>query len=269
MFRCLSLLPLLAGWLAPAGAAGLPPAPATGTVTVCDDVNEWPPYTFFQREGEAHGRELTGFTVELLREILRRRGQTLQVQMLPWKRCLAAVHSGELAGLLNAILTPERARELLVSPVIYETRLLWLARRERFAAGTGPARQEDLLPLRVGGLLGYSYSQLDAIAPERLVRAPNYPSLLQMLRLGRIDVALINEGVLNGLLALQQLPRQWDEDLVLGSLADRQPSRFHMMFSRKHPMGERLHEWVGAEWAAMEKDGTLARLRAQWPAPRR
>lgn len=248
------------------------PRPAAGprsVVPVCDDINEWPPYTQFRRQDGERSSEVTGFTVELLREIGRRRGFTPAVHMLPWKRCLAAVLSGEMAGLLNAILTEERGRDFLISPVIYETRLLLLGRSERFPQGLDLERQTELLKLRVGGLHGYSYSQLDAIAPERLERAPNYGSLLHMLRIGRVDVALINEGVLLGLQALNQLPKHWDEGLVVGTLADRQPSRFHMMFSRQHAQGALLREAVTTELAAMHKDGSLARLRAQWLPTRR
>lgn len=261
------LLMLAALLVAPEGR---PPAVAAPlSVPVCDDVNEWPPYTQFRRRDGERGSEVTGFTVELLREIGRRRGFAPSVHMLPWKRCQAAVQSGEMAGLLNAILTEERGRDFLISPVIYETRLLLLGRSERFPQGLDLERQTELLKLRVGGLHGYSYSQLDAIAPERLERAPNYGSLLHMLRIGRVDVALINEGVLHGLQALNQLPKHWDDGLVIGTLADRQPSRFHMMFSRQHPQGALLREAVTAELAAMHKDGSLARLRAQWLPSRR
>lgn len=261
---CLRILLLvLLGWVQTPGRA------SERVIPFCEDANEWPPYTHHVRKNGERSAELTGFSVELLRLIGARRGFVPRVVMLPWKRCLAAVQSGEMAGLLNAVHTPERARDFLLSPVIYETRLLLLGRSQRFPKGLDLAKQTELLDLRVGGLHGYSYSQLEAIAPERIVRAPNYGSLLQMLRLDRLDVALINEGVLMGLVTLQQLPPRWDEGLVIGTLADRQPSRFHMMFSRHHPHGEWVQQSVTEEWAVMQRDGTVARMRAQWLKPPR
>lgn len=245
----------------PAGSAT---AGERRSVSVCEDANEWPPYTHYRRIAGQRSDQVTGFSVELLRLIGQRRGFNVQVHMLPWKRCVEAVRSGELQGFLNAIRTPERDRDFWVSPEIYETRLILLGLRTRFPQGLDLPGQEALKPLRVGGLHGYSYSQLDAIAPETLVRAPNYPSLLKMLRNDRVDVVLINEGVLQGLLTLEQLPADWDQGLVHGTLADRQASRFHMMFSRKHPDGERLHAWVSAELPLLQRSGELAKLREQW-----
>lgn len=254
----LLLLLLLAAAVGTSAAAHRPSMP------VCEDANEWPPYTHYRRTSGQRSEQVTGFSVELLRLIAQRRGFSVQVHMLPWKRCVEAVRSGEMLGFLNAIRTPDRDRDFWVSPEIYETRLILLGLRSRFPQGLDLPGQDALKPLRVGGLHGYSYSQLDAIAPETLVRAPNYPSMLKMLRNDRVDVVLINEGVLQGLLTLEQLPPDWDHGLVHGTLADRQPSRFHMMFSRKHPDGERLHAWVSAELPLLERSGELAKLREQW-----
>ena len=249
---------LLGGLALPSTAAPLP------TLSFCDDANEWPPYTQYRREGGQRTQELTGFTVELLRLLGLRLGFEPRIDMLPWKRCQEAVRQGERLGLLNAIRTPERERDFLISPVIYETRLLVLWQRSQFPQGLTLRTQTDLLPLRIGALHGYSYSQLDAVPSERLIRAPNYGSLLQMLKLQRVDVALINEGVLLGLAAQEQLPADWDRELVRGEIADRLPSRFHLMFSRKHPQADALHQSITQELQQMQRSGELARLRNQW-----
>ena len=184
--------------------------------------------------------------------------------MLPWKRCLEAVLHGEVLGLLNAISTPERERDYLVSAPIYETRLLYLWSKRQRPEGLRLRSQAELAALRIGGVHGYSYSQLDATEQARMVRAPNYGSLMQMLHLGRVDVALVNEGVMLGHAALGS--REFGDESAFGHapLEDRQPSRFHIMFTRAKPEGAALHALFKTELAQLAKSGELARLRAQF-----
>ena len=101
MRRTFLLLLLLLCGLGPAWALPTP-------VRLCDDANEWPPYTFHRRVQGQRSAELTGYTVEVLRLIAQRRGFELRIEMLPWKRCVEAVRHGEVLGFLNAIVTPER-----------------------------------------------------------------------------------------------------------------------------------------------------------------
>jgi len=261
---------LLSLWLH-ATAVSAPSLPASSpgshSVSFCDEANEWPPYTYYRRVAGERSKELTGFTVELLRLIAARRGFVLRIDMLPWKRCVEMVRSGVITAMLNAISTPERERDFLVSDVLYETRLLYLWSRRQKPGGVRIQNQADLAALRVGGVHGYSYSQLDLINQNALVRAPNYSSLVQMLHRDRIDVALINEGVMLGHAALNLAEFANESDVGHAALEDRAPSRFHIMFTRAHPEGERLHALVNAELALMARSGELAKLRALHTQP--
>ncbi len=238
------------------------PAP----VRLCDDANEWPPYTYYRRVDGQRSAELTGYTVELLRLIAQRRGLELRIEMLPWKRCVEAVRHGEVLGFLNAIVTPERKVDFLISDLLYETRLLALWSRDQHPEGLRLQTQADLAVLRIGGLHGYSYSQLSEAEQARLQRAPHYESLMQMLHRGRVDVALVNEGVMLGYAALGSPAFAASANLGQVALQDRQPSRFHLMFTRAKPEGERLQVLVNEELAALQRSGELARLRAQFLA---
>lgn len=233
-------------------------------VRLCDDVNEWPPYTYFRRVDGQRSAELTGYTVELLRLIAQRRGFELRIEMLPWKRCVEAVRYGEMLGFLNAIVTPERKADFLISDLLYETRLLALWSRQQHPNGLRVHSQADLAALRIGGVHGYSYSQLSEAEQARLQRAPHYESLVQMLHRGRVDVALVNEGVMLGHAALGSPAFAASASLGQTALQDRQPSRFHLMFTRARPEGERLQALVNEELAALQRSGELAKLRAQF-----
>lgn len=233
------------------------------TLRACDDVNEWPPYAYRQRvDGQATG-ELTGYTVELMRRIAARNGLRIEFSLLPWRRCLDAVRSGEMQLLLNGIRTPQREREYWISEPIYETRLLYLWSEPRHPQGP-PLSGADLSRLRIGGLHGYSYSQLDEATQERLLRAPNYASLLQMLHLGRVDIALVNEAVMLGHAALGHAELGDPKRLGHAPLPDRPPSRFHLMATRIGLQGHALIELINRELPRLERSGELARLRAQF-----
>lgn len=258
--RCLLLACALLGAASASANAPSPLAPGQ-TLRVCDDVNEWPPYAYFERVNGRPSERVTGFTVELLRRMADRHGLRVQVDMLPWKRCLEAVRTGEMLLLLNAIRTPDRERDYWLSSPIYDTRLLVLWSHRTRPEGLALRTQADLLPLRIGALQGYSYSQLDQIPDGRLVRAPNYHSLLQMLHLGRVDVALVNEGVMLGHAALGNPAFSGDKDLRIGALSDREPSRFYMMATRAKPEGKALIALINQELAALDRLGELNRLR--------
>lgn len=230
-------------------------------VVACDDANEWPPYSYYRRVGGQRSQELTGFTVELMRAIAARRDFRLEVRLLPWKRCVEAVRQGELQLLMNAIRTPERDRDFWVSNAIYESELLALWSLKRHPQGLKLRRQADLGGLRLGGLHGYSYSQLDEQRQAEMLRAPNYASLLQMLHLGRVDVALVNEAIMLGHAALGH--RELGDEAGLGQarFEDRAPSRFHLMATRASPLGRALQQAIDEELLLLERSGELARLR--------
>lgn len=234
------------------------------TISACDDANEWPPYAYYRRVAGQPSKELTGYTVELMQRIAARRGFALQITLLPWKRCLEAVRQGEILMLLNSIRTPERERDYWISSVLYETQLLVLWSTRQHPQGKAVRNQAELARLRIGGLHGYSYSQLDQIDMASLVRAPNYQSLVQMLHLGRVDVALVNEAVMQGHAALGHRELANAAELDWSVLEDRQPSRFYVMTTRARPEGRALQQAIDAELPLLERSGELARLRLQF-----
>ncbi|WP_374438247.1 substrate-binding periplasmic protein [Inhella sp.] len=261
------LWPLIASLLLAARPAVAAPELPT-ELALCDDANEWPPYTQYRRDaaGQPVG-ELTGFTVELLRLIASRHGLQLRFEMLPWARCQLQVRQGESLGLLNAIRTPERDREFLVSAPLYETRLLYVWSRQQHPNGLGLKRQQDLQHWRVGGLKGYSYSQMEDVNLRGMTRVRSYEALLEMLRLQRVDLVLVNENVLQGRALLGLEAFRDARSFGVAPLPERKPSVFHLMFTRTRPEGALLHALVNEDLKVLQRGGELARLRAQFLSP--
>ena len=73
-------------------ASALPAGAMTPPIKVCDDVAEWPPFTYLQRQASRETpAPVLGFSVDVLRHILSARGRSFQIELLPWLRCLREV----------------------------------------------------------------------------------------------------------------------------------------------------------------------------------
>lgn len=238
------------------------------TVQVCDDANEWPPYTYVERvDGRKTGR-VQGYSVELLERLLQPLGVQARIELLPWRRCLQEVKRGQdFQMLLNATRNPERERDFFITSPTYSTRTYFFWSRRVHPQGLQVRGQEDLKRYRLGGVHGYTYSQLDQIDMASLQRAPNYASLVQMLHLNRIDVIVVGEEVFHGLTGLPGYELAQDPDLGRAPLPIEKPNAFHMMVSRQHPLGPALYTALQRELNQLRRSGELDRLLARHLSP--
>lgn len=273
--RSVCLLPLIAVLLAGAlssrpalAQAGAAPSLRGTTVQVCDDANEWPPYTY--RDAGSGGKDgaIKGFSVELLERLLQPLGMSYRIELLPWKRCLLEVQRGvTYQMLLNATRNPERERDYLIVGPTYTTRPYYFWNRRLHPQGLAIQKQADLKSYRLGGVLGYTYSQLNEIDMASLQRAPNYASLTQMLRLGRIDLMIVGEEFFRGMAGRPGYDIADDPDLGRAPLPVDRPNEFHMLISRQHPLGPALQTALSAGLAALERSGELQALRERFVRP--
>jgi polar amino acid transport system substrate-binding protein len=235
------------------------------TLQACDDANEWPPYTYAERVDGRKTQRIQGFSVALLERLLQPLGVDIKLELLPWARCLQEVRRGlDYQLLLNATRNPERARDFLITTPIYSTRTHYFWSRRVHPQGLQVRGQADLKRYRLGGVHGYTYSQLDQIDMRTLQRAPNYASLVQMLHLDRIDVIVVGEEVFHGLAGLPGYELAQDPDLGRAPLAVERPNHFHMMISREHPLGPVLHAALQTGLAELARSGELDSLRAKY-----
>ncbi|MBH9552006.1 substrate-binding periplasmic protein [Inhella gelatinilytica] len=235
--------------------------PAGQEVRVCDDANEWPPYTEAQRRNGQITGEVGGRSVVLLQRLAALYGWRLQIKLLPWNRCLALVRSGEhFHMLLNALPTPERERNFLFSDVVHEihTDVLWS--RRVHPQGLKLKRAEDLRPYRMGGNLGYTYPTLQRLNIPLSAEAPHPGSLVQMMHRNRIDAVLVAREVMPTLRDLEGRPLRDDPDLGQAPMPEAEVSRFRMMFTRATPLGAALQADVNAGLARLRASGDLSRI---------
>ncbi|WP_434628827.1 substrate-binding periplasmic protein [Chromobacterium sp. CV08] len=257
------LLLALCHCLAIAAASAQPPAPSV--VHICDDGEEWPPFTYYRRVDGKPTTEITGYSVEVIGAILGKHGIPFTITLPPWKRCLASIEAGEnYVMALSASKNPEREQRFLFSAPYYQTHYYVFYAKDRFPQGLKLDSQADLNQYRLGGIKGYAYSNLATVDKDRMVRAASYPELVKMMKAGRLDVFAEDYEVMAGLSSIGALDIIGDPSIGRAPLPGANANPFHMIFSRKNPSGEQLRQLVDQELEAMRRSGQLARLLAKY-----
>jgi polar amino acid transport system substrate-binding protein len=159
---------------------------AAETITIVAD--SWPPYVF-----EENG-EFKGFDYETAKEVFARLGYRVELKLLPWKRCLWMVESGQADAVLDASITDERKKTMLFpdEKISDSASVLFYLRGKNFRF----SELRDLRGLRIGTILGYMYSKEIAEA-DYFVKEPVVDIIQNMRKLesGRIDLFISNRYV--------------------------------------------------------------------------
>ncbi len=112
---------------------------------LCDDGLEWPPYTYFNRSDSTDKAEIVGFAVDVATEVFAAHNIRLQVELMPWSRCLREVENGQrIDGLLNASYSPKRAKNYLMSHPYYYTTPCYFYAKRHHPDGLDIKGQDDL-----------------------------------------------------------------------------------------------------------------------------
>ncbi len=239
------------------------PAPV-GTVRICDDANEWPPYTFAERRNGLASGMLSGYSVELIRLILERRGISHAIELLPWKRCLMEVKEGtRYQMLLNASATPMRERDYLLSLPYHQTHSYVFFDRKRYPQGLSLKSVDDLQHYVLGGIRGYAYPMLSDAQRDNMLRTGSYASLFRMLQLGRVEMLVEDYEAMRGLERTGTLPSLDAAGIAALPLPGTPPLQYHMMFSRD-ARGAALRQLVNEELAKLQQSGELQRLQQRY-----
>lgn len=255
--RALWLFPAWLCLSAPCQAQALDRSP----LRICDDADEWPPYTYYVRKNQQQTRELTGYSVDVITRILDKQRIPFRIDLLPWKRCLSAIDNDEQYLMaLSASKNPEREKQFLFSLPYYQTHYYVFYSRAKYPDGVNVAGQADLGRYRLGGVKGYAYSALTAVDKNAMLRAADYPTLARMLQADRFDLFAEDYEVLAG------LDRLGVTHIVDNPAIGRMPlpgmpgNAFHMIFSRKNPRGAQLQQLVDRELRQMQASGELEQL---------
>ncbi|MBJ7312733.1 substrate-binding periplasmic protein [Rugamonas sp. CCM 8940] len=164
--------------------------PACGAaLQACADQAETPPFSYAARVNGHKGGAVVGASVDLLRLIVARHGWQLEVQLLPWARCLALVADHRVAVALNSSKTDAQASGLRVSKTYFTLHHVYFYSRRARPRGLTLAHLGDVRQYHLCGLGGYRFEAfgIDTASVDRGATA-GYEQLIAKLHLGRCDL---------------------------------------------------------------------------------
>lgn len=230
-------------------------------INICDDVAEWPPYTYYKREEGIKTQNVKGFSVDVIQAVFAKNRIKYKIELLPWKRCLFEVGQGkQYQMILNATKNPDRERAYLFSDSFYQTHYYYFYSKKIHPTGLNIKSQADLNNYKMGGINGYAYSALVDVDKEKISRTVDYIALVKMLHAGRIDVFAEDIEAITGMGEVGSYDFIGDAQLGMAILPGVGENKFHMIFTKKDPLGEALRDLINKEIQQMKRSGELNKL---------
>lgn len=256
--RSRSSLPWLAMCLFAAHGGAFAAAPSGISVAICDDENEWPPYSYYQRVDGKKTGAVVGFAVDVIDDIFSRHGVEYSIELIPWSRCLAVSTLGkDYAMVFNLSYNAERARSYHLSRPYYATTSYYYYSRRNHPKGLAIRGVADLKKYRVCGVQGYNYDGYGLHAGEVDQGARSFTALISKVKLGRCALFLEKDEVMTGYAAIGKNYLA-DPDIGKAPIPGMKPDLFYFGVSKRHPRAEELHAMIDEDLLQMESNGKLA-----------
>ncbi|SFO71841.1 polar amino acid transport system substrate-binding protein [Ectopseudomonas composti] len=209
-----------------------------------------PPMSFM-RDGEPRG-----LSVEVVRALQARTGDSGQIELMPWTRALHLAQQEEDIALFFTVRTPERENRFQwVGPIVVGTTSFYsLKSRELVidtleqAAASGPLA----LPKQ-----WYTYETLSAKGFSNLYGVPSSKQMMTMLKHGRVNLIATEDLTLAGELAAVDLKPQ-----DVRAHVPFMRSAYYIAFSPQTSV-VRVVRWQRA-LQQMHEDGSLAAILRRW-----
>lgn len=263
--RPVRLFPLLALCLQAAvcqaaGADARPGLTAPLNISICDDENEWPPYSYFQRVNGKKTDHLTGYAVAVIDEIFTNRQVAYKIDMIPWPRCLAVVNLGkQYAMVLNMSHNPERAKNFLFSRPYYATTAYYYYSKRNHPNGLQISKPADIRKYRVCGVQGYNYEGYGMKPGEVDQGAKGFDALISKVQLGRCGLFLEKDEVMTAYAAIGKNYLA-DPDIGKAPIPGMKPNLFYFAISKRFERAEELRAIIDEELLHMEASGKLGEM---------
>ncbi len=205
---------------------------AWGEETLTLITGEWPPYTSQKIEDQ-------GVITAVVTAIVKEMGMKVEYMWMPWERGNMMIRKGDAFAQFPNARTETRAKNSDFSEPFFYTRTVFFYSRGRMKKPSY-VTLEDLRPYKIGGVIGYGYMPNFKKAGLNVYGIIKDIQLVQMLYLGRLDLAPLDEY--GGWLEINKLyPNEVDQFGILDKpLYSTLESASHLMISRKYPGNERL-----------------------------
>lgn len=181
------------------------------------------------------------FLTELLQEVAKEMGVSIELRFMPWPRCELAVDSLQVWATLPYVPTQEREEKFLFSQPLYAKRtvLFYYSKGESGLPRTFTDLGE-LNQYRLGGVRGYYYESIFSEAGLPLALASSEELNFRKLHAGRVDLVPAVEAV-----GWDIIRRNFSEEdqAYFGTLDTTLDVGYnYLMTSRAYPQTEQLLE---------------------------
>jgi len=200
-----------------------------------------------------YGKDLEGggYTVEIVREALKRVGYTLETVWLPWKRAQVEAARGVYDGLGASYLTEERAKAFAPSDPVAATEVVFFKRKKD---DVPYSKLEDLKPYKIGTGFGYGYPA-PFLKADYLQKVPAYELKTNIHRLlnKRIDLIIGSRDAILFYLK-ENYPDKMDDLAILGDPME--VLSLYVLFSKAKPGYEEKLKAFNQGLGMIKQDGT-------------
>lgn len=211
---------------------------------------DYPPFEYIDT---AVGEEIIGFDIDLAKAITGKLGYELEVQDIDFGSLITAMNAGNI-DLILAGMTPteERLKQVDFSDIYFTANYMIVSLKE-----SNITKYEDLEGKVIGAQLGsIQYDKAEEIAEDinvqKIENRDRIPQLLQELKTGRIDVAIIEDTVMKGYLE--------KDDSLTGFLLEAGEEGSAIAL----PKDSELTEEFNRVLAEMKENGELEELVVKW-----
>ena len=235
-----------AGWLLLLALVALP-----AWASELQLLTEEAPPTSFLRDGTPDG-----YSVEVVRELIRRTDSAAHIELLPWTRAYHLAKQQADTGLFSVVRTAEReALFQWVGPILRgTTRFYSLKSSNLHIDSLEDAAKSGTLALPKQW---YSYETLRQLGFDNLYGVPSPRQMVTMLKHGRVKLIATEDLTLREELASGGLtPEEVQSHLSF------MQSDYYIAFSPQ-TSGEVVERWRHA-LAGMRRDGSLERIFQKW-----
>jgi len=207
--------------------------------------------------GFSRNGKIKGIAVEIIEEVNRRAGgDTLHLNLVPYKRAKSTVQKGGSVIISNMAKTPSIAANVVWLYKVYEVNRFYVTRRNFPKLDHSQAKSLNLVGVLRNSSLEHTlknkgHTNISAVTDER--------TNLRMLMAGRIEAWYTSNMLLAGALSEEETISQ--ADIKMGDILA--PSVPIYAAASLDVSPELVEKWRSA-FASMEKDGTLKKIKAKY-----
>lgn len=232
-------------------------------MAVCADLAGLPPFVYTISDASSGADRAAGVSVDLLRQIAADHGWQLQIDLLPWARCMLDAQSGRYAVVLNAVREEAKPNHLLLSKPFYTLHGVYVYSRRVHTQGLALMSLDQLLRMRICGMGGHRFESF-GIPTERVDRgtSKSFEQLVAKLHLNRCDVAIgTREEVAGIYLKNPRLSGQVaDGSLRMEPLPNAPEPKLHFGVPEALPGAKAVVSALNEGLGRIDREGSLAQL---------